>query len=410
MRSNPFTSWKRPAGYLLLFMVSVGLLALAFQRIFRDNAIGADFFIYWRAARAVFSEGLGPYDAEVTQSIQMGIYGRLAEPEQDQVAFAYPAYALYWIWPFAGLDFTTAQAIWLALFLVAWLAAGVWLAQAAPALGGTLIFFYPLAFGLLLGNFNILVGLALLIFFGLLLHHPHPSTTSQVISGMCLSLALVKPQLSWLLLLFAGLVLLRRRRWAALIAFTASAVSMTGSSFLAFPGWLDGWLSQSRAYNVYIPPEALLVNISNSFFLPPFSLIVAYAILASMIILTAILYIRWLRQPIQTAFSGDEIRLLAWSAWVTYLLHPWPKSYEQIVLLIPLLVWTAGYAKSRPWLVGGLWVVGLALSWWALADNLNHWTTVGIYAWPVLYFTVWLIIVWYIKPVTAQRVGISSRI
>ena len=48
----------------------------------------------WARERCL-STGKNPYSDEVTREIQMGMYGRLAGPDEDQVAFAYPLYAAY---------------------------------------------------------------------------------------------------------------------------------------------------------------------------------------------------------------------------------------------------------------------------------------------------------------------------
>jgi hypothetical protein len=67
--------------------------AYALHFLFKKNAVGADFFIFWNAGKAIFLEHKSPYLPEITLRIQMGIYQHPATPDQDQVAFAYPPYS-----------------------------------------------------------------------------------------------------------------------------------------------------------------------------------------------------------------------------------------------------------------------------------------------------------------------------
>jgi len=54
-----------------------------------------DFFSRWEGARVFWQKGLSPYSREATLSIQIGMYGRPARPDEDQVLFAYPIVALH---------------------------------------------------------------------------------------------------------------------------------------------------------------------------------------------------------------------------------------------------------------------------------------------------------------------------
>ncbi len=379
------------------FIMIVSILAIAFRSVLRENTIGADFYIYWRAGRAVFQEGLSPYDREVTEAIQMAIYRRLALPQEDQVAFAYPGYALLIVLPFTWLSFRDAQAIWLSFFLAGWLAAGIWLSNRRPWLGVTVIFFYPLAFGLLMGNFNILVGLALAVFFGALIKITQPSLFLQVISGLALSLSLVKPQFAWLLLAFALLKLIRLRRWPTLISFAGSFSLVLAASLLLMPGWISGWLMQTRAYNVYIPPQPLIESLPALILPESISLWVSYGLGASLFITILALLWNWSKTPTAPILTRQEILITSVLALSSYLVHPWPKSYEQIVVLLPLLFWAALFAEARPLHAAAFWVIGIVISWWALYDNLKQISEQGIYSWPVLFFAVWLLLVWKIN-------------
>ena len=70
------------------------------------------------AGREYFFERQNPYSAEVTQAIQMGVYGRPAQGVEDHLGYAYPAYNLLPLLPFVALDFSWADAAWIAFNLI----------------------------------------------------------------------------------------------------------------------------------------------------------------------------------------------------------------------------------------------------------------------------------------------------
>jgi hypothetical protein len=110
-----------------------------------------DFLSRWEGARALFLRGENPYSDKVTRDIQMKMYGRLALPNEDQVAFAYPLYAAFAALPFVGMPYAQAQGMWMAFLTVAIAAACIALARSIQACRPLVItlfvvgalFFYP---------------------------------------------------------------------------------------------------------------------------------------------------------------------------------------------------------------------------------------------------------------------------
>lgn len=385
--------WKT-IGLALVLLCITGFLAVAIRYVLAGNTIGADFFIYWRAGRAAFLERQLPYDEEVTRSIQMGILGRPAQPGEDQLAYAYPAYALFFVYPFIWLDFPSAQAAWMAIHLVSWLATGIYLSRRRPWLGGTIIFFYPLAFGILLGNYNILVGLAVLLLFGLVYSHHPARQGKQILGGILLAASLIKPQFVWLPAALGVLLAFRWRSWALLASAGVAAVLLVTSSLVIFPGWVPGWIEQSRAYSGYIPPQALVAALPGSLSSPVWQKLLMGTSLAVLALVTVWMIALWINKPISGVLSMNEILLFAWLSLVTYLVHPWPKSYEQIIVLAALFLWSVALVEKRPLMTAAIWVMGIGISWWALADEQAGLTALGIYGWPVLYFFIWIGFAW----------------
>ena len=55
-----------------------------------DQVAIGDLHPRWLGLRLLLTEGANPYSQEVTEAIQRQMYGRLALPNKNQIAFAYP--------------------------------------------------------------------------------------------------------------------------------------------------------------------------------------------------------------------------------------------------------------------------------------------------------------------------------
>ncbi|RIK30930.1 MAG: hypothetical protein DCC52_06055, partial [Chloroflexi bacterium] len=100
-------------GALLYAALAFGI----YNGLTRQQQGANDFYSRWVGARALILRGENPYAAQTTRAIQMGMYGRLAQPDEDQVAFAYPLYAALIAAPLAFLPYSLAQALWMALLI-----------------------------------------------------------------------------------------------------------------------------------------------------------------------------------------------------------------------------------------------------------------------------------------------------
>ena len=92
----------------LMLLLVVGLFlvgnVVATHVLFTSRYPGAnDFASRWGGARAFWREGFSPYSDEATRQIQLLIYGRPIQPEEEQEfdpgPFAYPFYTVFLLWP-----------------------------------------------------------------------------------------------------------------------------------------------------------------------------------------------------------------------------------------------------------------------------------------------------------------------
>ncbi len=249
--------WWSTSIVLLLALLLYGALAFGIYNGLTRNALGAnDFYSRWMGARALFLNGQNPYSDAVTREIQIGMYGRLARPDEDQVAFAYPLYAAYIAAPLVWFSYAIAQALWMALLIMGVVAGALALARvnrsalspialAVIVLGA--LFFYPSVRGIFLGQYA-LFSFACVALAGLGIATNHATT-----AGILLALASVKPQpvifLLPVILFWAWWNGERRVVWSALLTLGG----LIGSSFLLAPTWFTDFLNGLRNYSQYAP-------------------------------------------------------------------------------------------------------------------------------------------------------------
>jgi hypothetical protein len=262
--AQPAQSLNRKArvvlGLVLLLLFAADVVAT--QAVFTSRVPGAnDFFSRWDGARAFWLAGLDPYSDAVTERIQIGVYGRPARPGEDQVAFVYPFYTVFTLWPIVGVPYSWAQAIWLALLeflivaivlmstdLVRWRITPVGLA----ALFLFALFFYPSARAILLGQHAVVVA-ALVIGAMLAIR-----ARRDALAGALLAYATIKPQMIFLIIPFVLLWSIARRRWRLVLGFGASMAILVGLSFLLLPAWLAGFLRQLNVYPSYTELDSIV--------------------------------------------------------------------------------------------------------------------------------------------------------
>lgn len=373
---------------LFLLALTIGL-GLAIHRALRDNTLGADYYIFWTAGRAMLLEGQNPYSAEVTRQIQYGIYGREATAQEDPMPFNYPPYVLLATLPNLFMSFDYAQAFWMALNLVG-LMACLYLAfpKIPPLLLISIPFLYNYAFGMILGNFPVLMSAVLIVFLGYFVLRGGRSTAMQVGVGVLLAWCTARPQAMWLYFIFILLYSLRQRLYALLGSLAAAGALMLGLSFAARPDWLAEWLRQLTAFVGYTADNGPTIA-----FLWPFywGKAIPEAVLRASTVgvglaglgLAGYVFYRWWRG------QASEMTLTGVIGAVTYFFAPNSTSVSQLFLLVPLVLWCAWKgaerAPARLW-----WAATLVISYAALVADSTGVFPAALRVWPVYGYLAWL--------------------
>jgi len=342
--------------FLALFVFSTG--AIYFGLTSRAEIVVWDFHTPWLGLRAMLYDGASPYSDAVTLAIQQQRYGRVAYPHEDQLAFAYPLYIMALIGPLALFPLPVAQAIWLGLLLSSLL---IFVFVAPRAVGWhprtwllalTAVFalgLYPNVWAIILGQVSIVVAtLVALAWWGLRAHR-------WGWAGICLALATIKPQMTFLIVPALLIWAIHQGHWRLVIAFAASLGVLIVLPLPWLPDWPVEWLAATGRYAGY------------TIFDPPLVVLIGSAWLAGMVgvLLLAWTLYAWWRAPQRDGIAFDWA--LAMIVVVTALIAPRTSQANQLVLLLPLFFVFA--RLSRPWsiaaieigLLFGLWLIDLTL-------------------------------------------------
>ena len=370
----------------LAFCLAMGVLTVGIRLGSHESALGTDYYVFWQAGRFALIDHTSPYTVELDRLNQMAVLKHLALPGEDQFAFAYPPFSLLAIFPTIWMPYEWAQALWMAL-LILLLTTGLilWAPAQRRWLTFSLFLFYPFLFGIILGNLVTFFGcLLIFVLWGLILA-PRRSLALELVLGFLLAWTTAKPQFSWLLILLSLWIGLRQKRQSFLVSFAISCLFFLAISFVLVPGWPAGWLETLARYAAYRQSWPILSLFLRAW-LPqgladPLFVLLLFATLA---------------------YTGLEFRnywkgaanltwLAVWCGFLSYLIHPRSGSNDQIIFLIPILLWLReSSAHRRGWPVA---FVGISLvaSWAIFAFSSGgtgnpYWPEI-----PVLLHAVWLV-------------------
>ncbi|HEX9012895.1 MAG TPA: glycosyltransferase family 87 protein, partial [Anaerolineaceae bacterium] len=340
-----------------LAAVALALFTFAVHSIFLHNTPGFDYFVFWNAGRAFF-HGQDPYAPELARQIQMGLYGHLAVPGQNQMLFAYPPYALFILIPVFWMDFGWSQAAWMSANFFLILLAALFLFPKAPRwIRLTIPFFYPFVFGYILGNFVVTITGILLICLHYIFSENSPSPAAQVVLGVLLAWTTAKPQFVWAFLAVTLIYALRQRWWALLASFFSALPVYCLISLAVRPDWISKWLGQIQVYQSTNRAAPYLAGYLQALLPAPLVNPAYDAAVVSCAAVSIYLMVRWWKMGL------NPLARFAWLGFFAYLVHPGGEggvAYEQLVFLIPFFLWAVTLPHTRS--LALIWIPALLLS------------------------------------------------
>ncbi len=292
----------------------------------------SDLYPRWLGARELLLNGRDPYSPEITREIQSGYYGRPLDPTRagdpgDQQAFAYPVYVVFLLAPTIKLPFAEVQEgfRWFlgaltVLSLLIWLRFVRW-QPSLPKLGTlVLLTLSTVAFiqGIKLQQLSLLVA-------GLIAGAVYLLTrNSQLLAGVLLALATIKPQLAVPLMAWLSLWSLSHfpQRWKFLISFAATCLGLILAGECLLPGWIEGFWNAIGAYRRYTEPGTVLDQLLTAKIGVPLSVLIVIAV--------AMICVRWRTSPVASSqFAWTTSLVLA----ATVVIVPTVAPYNQLLLL-----------------------------------------------------------------------------
>jgi hypothetical protein len=325
----------------------------------------SDLYPRWLGARELLLHGRDPYSAAVTREIQIGYYGRpldSARPydPKDQQGFAYPVYVAFYLAPTIKLPFDVVRRafFWVLLGLTAvsvprclrflqWRVPLWTQASIAVLTVGSL----AVVQGLKLQQMTLAVVALMAVAIVLLV------TDRQIVAGILLALATIKPQLVFLLLFWLAIWTAadwkRRYRWAASFLMTMTVLFVAAEIWL--PHWIPRFWQAAREYQRYTEAVPILHKLT------PAPLSGFLEVAAGM----AAIHVCWKNRKYvehSPAFAFNTCLVLA----VTLVIVPTFALYNQVLLLPALLTLARG--RRAFWdgsLAGRVLLVAVAvlLSW-----------------------------------------------
>lgn len=367
------------AGLLLIVLV---VFATLIHTVTANSIPGADFYTFWVAGRALFLDGVDPYSQVVTEQAQMGKLGRLARPDEDQMAYAYPPYGLFAILPAILMPFDWAVSFWLAFNILAFLTICFFvLPPPVRSFSALSLLLFPIFLNLILGTFDIVLSLGIFIFFGLIAMQNRRSRRLQIAAGLLLAWATVKPQFIWLVLLFAFIYAICERLFPFLLGFAGSLILFFVLSFLMVPGWLSEWIARVQEYARYVQGQPTLTEFLRVVMPVRPALILTGIAFAICAVFTIFLLVRWWKGKLHW------FKVFAWVAMLTYLFHLHGMSYEQIIFFIPMILWLGLKGTWRSKEVLAFWGAALVISWLAFVSGIG---SLALDRSPVLFNAFWV--------------------
>ena len=335
----------------------------------RVKAQMGDLYPRWVGTRELLLHGQNPYGPEVSHKIQIAFYGHPIEQSYDkpqfeiidEQRFAYPVYVVFLLAPMVHADFEVLQH-WTPWVLGAFtvISIGLWLLVLdwRPPLWllitlAMLVLSSPqIAQGMRLRQFGLFVVFLLTLATWCIRRQ------WLFTAGVLLAVATIKPQMVLLCLVWFFIWSLGdwKKRWLLAAGFALALGLLAGAGDILVPGWVRYFLETLEAYRKYFPLGAMSV----------LRLILGNWIggIISILAVIVLLAYAWSKRAI-SAESPDFVKVLGFFFVAATLLLPLLTPYNQVLLLLPLLIFIRDWKDLPHWDRVGF---GLFLAWPFLAS------------------------------------------
>jgi hypothetical protein len=368
----------RNRAFLIFVLLLLGIATLASltwvnYRYSRQNPGGSDFLARWVGVRAFLSTGQSPYSKEITWEIQKRFFGRLSEPDEDQVLFVYPFYSIFVFAPFAMIsDFDLSRGIWMTVLEVSIVLITLGAVSLSRWKPSSFKLVFLLIFGLLWyysvrplinSNVSVLVGLFVVGAFLAI------RDRRDFWAGFFLALAMIKPQVVILLVLYVVIWSLSERRYLLFSSLAGVLALMVIISSILLPNWIWQNLNQVLSYPGYSPPGTPVAIFGQ--WMPGLGRFLGWLLT---ILLSAVLIWEW------RVSLGKKFDQFLWTSYLTLGITTMigiQAATENYVVLLPAVVlifvtWYHRWGKVGRVLVGTSYILLFAGVWWLFLATLTR--------------------------------------
>ena len=318
--------------YVAAVLIALAVLFVAGATDHRDATIGhSDFSYIWAGPRTILDGG-DPYDA-ASWAASVARLG--TEPFDDPSLYSYPPYVAVALLPLAALPLALAAGVWtwggIAAAVVALRVLLRTVAPGAPVTHGlaaaTLLLSQPAVVSFYSGqwSFLLLAALALAV-----------ATERRWTRAGALAVLAAKPQLGLTIVAGFALRAARRREFATAVATVAPWVAVVGGTALVAARWSSAWLADVPGERIAEPHIATVAAIVGP---------LAAALLIGLALLVAV--------------AADPRRPEGAALWIAFglLAAPYARSYDHLLLLVPIVVVAPGRPALAMSALAGLLVV-----------------------------------------------------
>jgi hypothetical protein len=357
---------------LVIVLIADGLVV--YRTLVSQIEKRSDYYPRWEGVRAMLLDDLNPYSGQVTERIQMGMFGRLAQPGEHQPAFLYPAFIAFTI-PHFLLPYPLSLTLWIVtqqVFLVT--AIGLLFHNVRRKLA----FLAVLVIAIVLFRFNMMIltlgQFTLHVLFFAVLAYWLWIEKHYVLAGCALAQITIKPQLAILLIPLWLLFALKEKRWDFVLGFALSMGALLVLPAFFTGNWLDDFFFASNSYQ----------RSSYEYFLSPQVATVIH--LGLILVLWPICLLLWLQprwSPLNKVWAPRSRQtfgyLISLTVVVTALTTSRIRNYDMAIMtlvivlgLILLMDQRSGLAHLARALIWGVLVLVPWLLWY-LAQSSEVW-------------------------------------
>ena len=354
------------------------IIASIFMAISSFLWFGQDFRGYYAAARVVLSGG-NPYDYHQLAPVLLNVTGYVGNNP-----FYYPPWFAWCITPISWMPFEIARGIWMVFNLALWVI-GLWLLSKLfdwPKVGWSRWLIYLLVtfiFAWITWRYEQTGILLFILLIGALLALQNKNWNW---AGIWLALLLVKPNITFILVVTIVIWLIRHGNWQPVIVMCTLTIGLLFASTVTIPDWYQPFFQSDFGEglsNVLDGPEVVVgirINTTLNDWLQMFgvgdeivNVIYALAIVIGIIVLITIIL-----------KSESLIQVTVVALLVSFAITPYALQYDYPPLTLVLFWATALYAHSKWVKIGKSAIILFIVSvpFWERPISDGYWIVVAL--------------------------------